>query len=181
MKTLVNILLVFAAILTFGGNVNAQSQRLAYFDSDIILENIPEYKGIEQELNLLSDQWKEEIERQSKEIKELRRDFEAKEILYTEEIKTQKQNEIKTLEKARETYMAQKFGPNGDYFKRSDELLEPLQRQIFAAVRIVAERQNFDYVFDRAGDIYMVYAKNDWNLNEDILLEMGIDIDDIKN
>ncbi len=179
MKKLVNLLLVATVLTIMGETVQAQNQKIGYFDSDIILENIPEYNGIEQELSLLSENWKTEIEKQENKIKELRLDFDAKEILYTEEVKTQKLDEIKSLEKAKENFIAQKLSPNGEYFTRQKELLEPIQRRIFAAVRIVAERQNFDFVFDRAGDIYMVYAKTEWNLNEDILLELGIDIDDI--
>lgn len=50
-------------------------------------------------------------------------------------------------------------------------------RQIFTAVSEVARKQGFDFVFDRTGDIYMVYARNEWNLNESILIELGIDIE----
>lgn len=159
--------------------VAAQNQKIVYFDSDVILSKIPEYEGIEQQLKLLSDSWKQELAEQETEIKNLQQDFEAKEILYTDEIREQKKQEITARQRARDNFVAQKFGPAGEYFSRQKELLEPIQRQIFAAVRIVAERQGADFVFDRAGDIYMVYARGEWNINEQILLELGIDADDI--
>lgn len=55
--------------------------------------------------------------------------------------------------------------------------MEPIQRQIFTALRTVAQKQGFDFVFDRSGDIYMVYARGEWNLNEAILLELGIEVE----
>tara|TARA_R110002096_G_scaffold151859_2_gene314626 strand:- start:28911 stop:29456 length:546 start_codon:yes stop_codon:yes gene_type:complete len=171
------ILILFFALVASA--TYAQNQKIAYFDSEFILEKIPEYQGIEQQLRLLSDSWKTELSNKEKEIKELQQDFEAKEILYTEEIRTQKKNEINTLLKARDGFMTQKFGPKGEYFTRQKELLEPIQRQVFAAVRAVAQKQGVDFVFDRSGDIYMVYARGEWNLNEAILLELGIAVDSL--
>ncbi|MFA5668502.1 MAG: OmpH family outer membrane protein [Balneolaceae bacterium] len=174
-KSLILVLIVVAIpSLTM-----AQNQKIAYFDSDVVLANIPEYQGIEQQLRLLTDTWKTELANKDKEIKALQQDYEAKEILYTDEIREQKKADISALLKAREGFMAQKFGPSGEYFTRQKELLEPIQRQVFAAVRTVAERQGVDFVFDRAGDIYMVFARSEWNLNESILLELGIDVDDL--
>lgn len=106
-----------------------------------------------------------------------RKDFTAKEILYTEEIKKEKIQEINSKKKQLDSFIEQKFGPNGEYFKRQKELLEPIQRQVFAAVRSVAQRNGFDFVFDRSGDIYMVYARGEWNINEQVLLELGIEIE----
>ncbi len=178
MKLFKRYIFVFLFVMVASSSY-AQNQKIAYFDSEVILENIPEYQGIEQQLRLLSDSWKAELSQKDKEIKELQQDFDAKEILYTDDIRTQKKTEISTLIKARDSYMAQKFGPNGEYFTRQKELLEPIQRQVFAAVRAVAQKQGLDFVFDRSGDIYMVYARGEWNLNEAILLELGIAVDSL--
>lgn len=156
----------------------AQNQKIGFYESDYILQQIPEYEGIQQQLDLLSSQWKEEVEELEDEIQQLQEDYEAKEILYTDEIRNQKQQEIAQKKKQKEQFLAQKFGPEGEYFSRQRELLEPIQRQIFTAVRAVAQQQSFDFVFDRSGDIYMVYANNEYNLNDDILLELGIEIEE---
>ncbi|HBQ61845.1 MAG TPA: hypothetical protein DD671_20140 [Balneolaceae bacterium] len=179
MKPRISYLLILIAMM-FAGlyTAQAQDQKIGFYESDFILEQIPEYDGIQQQLNLLSSQWKEEAEELQQEISELEEDYEAKEILYTEEIRNQKQQEIAQKKKERERYLSQKFGPEGEYFSTQRELLEPIQRQVYTAVRAVAEDQNFDYVFDRSGDIYMVYANNEFNLNEDILLELGIELED---
>ncbi|MGB0347088.1 MAG: OmpH family outer membrane protein [Balneolaceae bacterium] len=160
------------------GEVVAQNQKIGYFESDVILTNIPEYSGIEQRLQLLSDSWKQELTDMEAEIKALEDDYTAKEILYTEDIREEKQREIRQKKTQRDTFLNQKFGPDGEYFQSQDELLEPIMRQIFTAVSEVARKQGFDFVFDRTGDIYMVYARSEWNLNEAILIELGIDIDE---
>ncbi|MEQ8523217.1 OmpH family outer membrane protein [Gracilimonas sp.] len=156
----------------------AQEQKIGFYESDYILQQIPEYEGIQQQLDLLSSQWKEQVEELENEIQQLQEDYEAKEILYTDEIRNQKRQEIAQKKREKEQFLAQKFGPEGEYFSRQRELLEPIQRQIFTAVRAVAQKQSFDFVFDRSGDIYMVYANNEYNLNDDILLELGIEIEE---
>lgn len=170
-------------VLMVGGlllceTVYSQNQAIGFYESDIVLENIPEYEGVTQQLELLSSGWKEEINRLENEIEEMEENFSAKEILYTDEIRNQKKQEITQKKQQKDTYLAQKFGPEGEYFTRQRELLEPIQRQVFTAVRAVAKRKDFDFVFDRSGDIYMVYAKNEWDVTNDILRELGIEIDD---
>ena len=155
----------------------AQDQKIGYYESDFVLSKIPEYVGIEQRLKIQSDGWKNEIQSLRLEIDNLEKDFAAKEILYTEEIKKEKIQEINSKKKQLDSFIEQKFGPNGEYFKKQKELLEPIQRQVFAAVRSVAQRNGFDFVFDRSGDIYMVYARGEWNINEQVLLELGIEIE----
>lgn len=169
--------LILAFGLLFTLQVMGQDQRLGYFESDLILESIPEYNSLQQQLNTISNQWEAEIQRMEAEISELQEEFESKEILYTDKIRNQRKQEIENKISEKEQYVAQKFGPNGEYFSRQKELLEPIQRQVFAAVRAVAQRQNYDYVFDRSGDIYMVYANNAYNLNDEILEELGIGTD----
>lgn len=175
MRKLPQYIAVFVILCT--SNVIAQNQKIGFFESDFILSNIPEYAGIEQRLQLLSDTWQQEIEEMEAEITALEEDYQAKEILYTEEIRAEKKREIEQKKSARDAFLNEKFGPEGDYFKSQDELLEPIMRQIFTAVSEVARKQGFDFVFDRTGDIYMVYARNEWNLNESILIELGIDIE----
>lgn len=175
-KRVKHIVLFSLLALTYT-QVLAQDQKIGFFESDFILSKIPEYVGIEQRLQILSDGWKAEIEQMELEISNLEQDFQAKEILYTEELREEKRKEIDDKKNQKNSYIAQKFGPDGDYVRRQEELLRPIQRQVFAAVRKVAERQGMDFVFDRSGDIYMVYARDEWNLNEAILLELGIEIE----
>lgn len=177
MKRLFFLFFLWSALVWKGPYLYAQDQKIGFFESEVILAQIPEYKGIEQRLQLLSDGWNQELQELEEEIKALEDDYQAKEILYTEEIRVQKRNEITQKKQARDAFLNQKFGPQGEYFQNQRNLLEPIQRQIFTALRTVAQKQGFDFVFDRSGDIYMVYARGEWNLNEAILIELGIEIE----
>ncbi|MDR8389788.1 OmpH family outer membrane protein [Aliifodinibius sp. S!AR15-10] len=143
-------------------------------NTDRILEQMPEYKGIDQQLRKLSQEWKNELERMQNEIEELKQDFADREILYTDEVRKQKQADIRQQVRQREQYMEQKFGAEGEYFLQQKALLEPIQRKVFEAINTVADRNGYDFVFDRAGDTSMLYFQQEWNLNDEVLIELGI-------
>lgn len=173
-------LLVLIGVFT-AADIYAQQQKIGYVNTDAILSRIPEYQGIDQQLRLLSQEWKRELDRMDEEINQLREDFEAKEILYTEEVRKQRQEEIRQLVQQREQYLEQKFGADGDYYAQQKKLLEPIQRKIFQAINVVAEREGYDFVFDRSGNTSMLYFTQEWNLNDEVLLELGINPNDTSN
>ncbi len=154
--------------------VLAQAQKIAYVDSDYILGKLPEYGGLEQRLRALATEWQQEMQAQQRVIDELKADYQAREILFTEEVREQKRVEIATKERALVQYEQSKFGPEGEYFRQQATLLEPIQRRVMAAIEAVATRDGYDFVFDRSGDFLFLYTRAQWNLSDEVLIELGI-------
>lgn len=175
MRTAGTILLLFTFLMET--ELIAQNQKIGFVDSEFIIEQMPEYAGIEQRLNLLSESWRDEIREMEAEIERLKEEFNAREVLFTDEIREQRLAEISTLESNKEQHIQEKFGPDGEYFQRQRELLEPVQRQLFDAVNQVANRDGFDFIFDRTEDVRFLFARSEWNITEDVLIELGIQID----
>lgn len=165
---------IIFALLLLADIADAQDQKIGFIDSDVIMQQMPEYTGIEQRLNLLSENWQQEIDEMEEEIVELEREFEAREILFTEEIRQERLTEIEQRKNELDQYIEEKFGPQGEYYARQKELLEPIQRLIFDALTRVATRDSYDFVFDRAEDTRFLIAQEEWNLTEDVMLELGI-------
>jgi len=163
-------------VLTSGESI-AQNQKTGYIDSEYILSKMPDYTGIEQRLSTIVQGWNTEISEIDKKIDDLTKDLIAKEILYTEEVRKQKREEISTLQADKERFIQAKFGPEGEYYKTQETLLEPIQQKIMVAVRAVAERGNFDFVFDRSGDFLFLYTKSNWNISDQVLAELGIEVE----
>lgn len=158
--------------------VLSQQQKVGYVNTDEILAEIPEYDGIDQQLRTQGQQWRNELREIQAEIDTLEAEYEAREILYTDELREEKQEEIRQKEQEYEEFQNQKFGPDGEYFTVQQELLEPIQRKIFEAINRVADEEGFDFVFDRAGNTSLLHADTEWNLNEQVLLELGIEEDE---
>jgi outer membrane protein len=161
--------------------LTAQNQKIGFIDSDMIIEQMPEYAGVEQRLNLLSESWRDELRDMDREIERLKDEFEARELLYTDEIREQRLSEIEEQVNNRDRFLEEKFGPDGEYFQRQRELLEPVQRQVFDAVNRVAERDGFDFIFDRSQDVRFLFARSEWNITEEVMLELGLQIEALTN
>lgn len=110
------------------------------------------------------------------EISDLERDYNAREILYTEEVRQQKLNEIASKKRQRDQYIDSRYGPEGEYFRQQQLILEPVQRRIMEAVETVSTRDNFHFIFDRTGDFLFLYARSQWNISDDVLLELGVQL-----
>ena len=72
----------------------ASAQKWAYVNTQYILENIPEYKQAQQQLDNLSVQWQKEIEDKYAIIDKLYKAYQAEQVLLTEEMKKRRQDEI---------------------------------------------------------------------------------------
>jgi outer membrane protein len=156
----------------------AQNQRIGFIDTEFILSKIPEYAGVDQRLRQLVTTWNEEIAELEKEIADLQEDFRAKEILFTPEVRREREQEINNKKRELERYINNRFGPEGDYYRQQRDLLEPIQRKIVEAVGKVATRDGYDFVFDRHGDYVFFFSRPQWDLSIEVLLEMGIQVDE---
>ena len=162
----ITVIALFTTLSVFG-------QRFAYIDSDYILENIPEYQAAQMQLNELSVQWQNEIEAQFGEIDELYRKYQAESVLLPEEMKRQREEEIVAKERAAKELQMQRFGRDGDLFKRREELIKPLQDQIYDAVEQIATRGNYAVIFDKSGGGNMIFSDVRYDLSDEVLQNMG--------
>ncbi len=180
MKTY-RVVLLGCIALFMASSVSAQEQKIGYVDTDYILSQMSEYEGVKQQLSSISSEWNTQLEEMKNEIDNLKQDFQAREILYTDEQRAKKQQEIQNKVQQRQQFLDQKFGAEGEYFTKQQELLEPIQRKIFNAINTVAKRQDFDFVFDRAQKSSMLYSVQEWNLNDEVLQELGVTLNESSN
>ncbi|MBM3160301.1 MAG: OmpH family outer membrane protein [Bacteroidetes bacterium] len=150
------------------------SQSYAFIDSDYILKNIPEYATAKEKLDKLSEKWTKEIEDRYTAIKAKKSNFEREEVLLPAEEKIKRKEEIEKLEKEAIDLQTQHFGSNGDYFQKRQELVKPIQDRVFTAMKKVAKRDGYAFVFDKSNQSNLLYADKEFNISESVLEEMGI-------
>ncbi|MDT8392622.1 MAG: OmpH family outer membrane protein [Bacteroidales bacterium] len=150
-----------------------QAQKYAYVDSDYILENIPEYQDALDILDEFSIQWQKEIEEKFAEVDELYKQYQAEAVLLPEDMKRQRENEIIKKEKAAKELQKQRFGREGDLFKKRQELVQPIQEKVYNAIEEIAMSNNYAFVFDKAGSLTILFAQPKFDLSDDVLDEVG--------
>ena len=166
-------ILLLLCILIFVGNIKAQ--KFAYVDSQFILEHIPEYKQAKQELDNISYQWQEEIENAYQDIDKLYRAYQTDKILLTDKMKQDREDEIIQKEKDVKELQQQRFGTEGDLYKKQQELIRPIQNLIYDAIQEYAEQGRYGVIFDKSSDLLMLYADENLDKSEKILDYLGYD------
>lgn len=162
---------LFAAIVLFASVSFAQ--RFAYIDSDYIMENIPEYKAAEQELERISVTWQTEIEQKFSEIDRMYREYQAEAPLLPEEMRRQREQTIIERERLAKELQMQRFGRDGDLFKKRQELVKPIQDKVFEAIEEIATRGNYAVIFDKSGGITMIFTDVRYDLSDEVLQRLG--------
>jgi len=153
------------------------AQKFGYVDSKFILSKMPEYKEAQQEIEDLSDAWQQEIQSMRKEIESMYAELKAEEVLLTKELKEQRLKEIQKKESEVKTYQKKVFGFDGLFFLKKKELVKPVQDKVFEAVEIVAKKERLQIVFDKAGELIMIYTDPIHDYTDIVLEELGL-IDD---
>ena len=173
MKTRKSILLL-AVMFLLGISVNAQqNQRIAYVDSDYILENIPEYTDAQEEINQLSKKWEKEITALFQAAQELDREYQAESVLLSEDQKRKKKEAITAKRQEAENLRMQYYGPEGELFAKRAELIQPIQEKVYNAINQVALTKNYAFVFDKAAGTSMLYCSDKNDISDEILDEIG--------
>lgn len=165
--------LIFLA-LSFLLSIPLQAQRMAYVDSDYILSNVPEFKAAQKQLEDISTEWQKEIETKLAEIDAMYRNYQVEKILLSEEMRIKKEDEILAKEKSAKELQKKRFAPGGDFFKKQEELIRPIQDKVFNAISSLAEEKNYSMVLDKAGSTTVMYGNKRFDISNDVIKEMGL-------
>lgn len=168
-------LTLIALMLTL--SVSAFAQKLAYVDTNVIMDQIPEYKSAQDEVERISQQWQRDLEEKYKAIEQMYAEYQASEVLLPDDVKQEKQEEIFQAEREAKEYREKKFGYEGELFALQESKVQPIQDKVFRAVEVVAKRKRFDMVFDKAGEVTWLYTNALYDLSNDVLEELGYEVE----
>ena len=166
-----NKLILIACLSIF--SLATYAQKFAYVESDYILERVPEYQSAQEQLDKLTLSWQEEIEQLYLEIDQLYKKYQADQILLTQDMKIKRENEIINKEKAAKELQRKRFGPEGDLFTKRQELVKPIQDKIYNAIQDLATEKRYGVIFDKSGELSMLFADPDLDKSDDILRMLG--------
>ena len=159
------ILLFLTSSFIFG----QRGIKIGYIDTEYILENLPEYNQISKRLEEKAGDWKKEIEERSRKIDQKKESLKSERILLTSEMIEEVEEEILIDEEELSEYQQKRFGPRGDLIIQKQQLIQPIQDQIFNAIRELAKSRNYDFIFDKSADIVMLYSDKRYDVSDQIL------------
>jgi outer membrane protein len=165
------LLLVMCFVI---GTTAAEAQKYAVIDTKYILEKIPDYKNAQSQLDELSALWQKEIDQKSAALDKMYRDFEAEQVMLSEDLKKKRENELFNKEKEVRDLQRKRFGFEGDLFKKRQELIKPIQDKVYNAVQKLAADKMYDIIFDKSEGITIIFADPKLDRSDDILRILGV-------
>ena len=165
---------VSAFLFIFCGLNFGVAQKFGYIDSEFILGKMPEYAKAQNEIEQFSAAWQKEIDEMQRKVDGLYSVYQAEQVLLTEEMRLERQTEIKKKETELKDYQKKVFGFGGLFFLKKQELIKPLQDKVFEAVSKVSKANRLAIVFDKAAELVMIYTDPRHDYTDFVLEELGL-------
>ncbi len=166
MKKIILSLVIF--LILFSGFSFAQL-KIGYVDSDAIMDNLPDAQDAKQKLNELVQEWQTELSNLESKWKTKYDDYDKRKLIMTDQTRAETEADLVKLEQAVTDYREKKFGTNGEVFQKQDELMKPVQNKVFNAIQEVAKEEDLDFVFDKSGDVMLLYAKDEYDITPKVM------------
>jgi outer membrane protein len=151
----------------------AHAQKFALIDMEYILKNIPAYERANEQLNQTSTKWQSQVDKISEEAKTLYQNYQSEAVFLSEEQKSKKEEAIVAKEKEAAELRRNYFGPEGELFKKRESLMQPIQDEIYTAVKELSEQKGYSVVVDRASAASIIYATPAIDISNDVLAKLG--------
>ena len=160
---------VLLMILLFAVGMTASAQKFALIDMEYILKNIPAYERANEQLNQVSKKWQSEVEKVAEEAKTLYKNYQSEAVFLSEEQKGKKEEAIVAKEKEAAELRRTYFGPEGELFKKRESLMQPIQDEIYNAVKEISEQKGYSVVVDRASATSIIFASPRIDISNEVL------------
>ena len=152
----------------------SHAQKYAIIDTKYILDKMPEYRNAQTQLDGFAATWQKEIDNMQKDLDKMFRDYEAEQVMLSEDLKKKRENQLYEKEKTVRDLQRQRFGFEGDLFKKRQELVQPIQNKVYNAVQKLAVQRGYDFILDKSEGITVIFADPKLEKSEDVLKELGV-------
>ena len=152
---------------------SAFAQKYAYVDTEYILNNIPSYSAAQKQLDDLSQKWESEISAIYEGVEQMYRNYQNDVVLLSKEARIKREEEIINREREAKELQNSYFGVDGELFKKREELIKPLQDDIYNAIKDIAVEGAYAVIFDTSSGMNMIYTNPRYDISDEVLHKLG--------
>lgn len=165
---------VLIALAIIGLALQANAQKLGYINTEKILSQLPEYIAAQNQLNELSEQYKEKVDSEFKAVEQMYNKYMSVKATLSAAQRSQQEETIIAKEKSAKELRNLYFGQDGYMQKKSQELMQPIRAKVQAAIDKIAKNENFMIIFDLALMQGVVYDNPQYDMSAKVLEIIGI-------
>ena len=151
----------------------AQKFSVAYIDMQYILKNLPQYETANEQLNMISKRWQKDIDAAQQQAKILVSNYQTEQIFLSQDMKQRREEEILAKEQEVLELKRKYFGQDGEWYKKREALLKPIQDEIYTAIQEIANEKGYDVVKDRSADPSLIYMSSKLDVSDQVLEKLG--------
>lgn len=148
--------------------------QMAFVDTKYILNRMPDYLDSVKKINQMSAVWQKEIDDKQMVLDKMTTDFERDQGLLTDEMTKKRTGDIFIHEKEVRDLQRQRFGFEGDLYKKRQEMLKPMEDRVNEAAKTVAIRMQYKIVLDKSEGITVMFSKSALDITGDVERELGV-------
>lgn len=149
------------------------AQRIAFVETEYIFSKVKTYAVANENLEKISQEWQKDIEGRMADLDAQYKKFQAEQSLFTPQMKQDKIQEIEAKEKEVAALQQKRFGPNGELFKKRQEMLQPIMARIMDEIQKIATAKSFDMVLDKSSGNTILFSNPKMNISDEVIKAMG--------
>ena len=146
--------------------------KIGYVDSNEIMSNFEEVRQVQVDLEKEQRRLEGDFNNLVNRLDSLKQDYERQRLLMSETRRNEKEKEIFNMEKSVQKFQLDKFGPEGEIYRKQNQLLKPVLGKIDAAIQQVGSDRGYDYILDAMSGA-LLYALDSHNLTEAVMDELS--------
>ena len=167
--------ILIIGVVAFFSFTFAQAQkgaRIGYIDMEYILESVPEYQEASKQLDQKMQRWKGEIDQMANEISQMKASLQNEKVLLTKELIEEKEEDISLKQLDLAEYQQKRFGPQGDFLLQRQQLIQPIQDQVFNEVQKIGKQKKYDLLID-SSEAALLYSADRHDISDQVLKGIG--------
>ena len=146
--------------------------KIGHINSEQIMQTLPEAQDAQKSLDAMVAQWEGELRKMQDDWKKKFDEYDKKKLILTDQARADQEKDLRDLEQGIADYRNKKFGQNGELFQKQNEVMKPIQNKMFKVLEDIAKEDGYDYIFDKSGEILLLYANDKNDLTNKVLQRM---------
>jgi outer membrane protein len=164
-------LLIVSLIFLNIGYIQAQtSQKLGYVDSQVILTQWSEAIKAQGDLDAITKKWSDQLDSMTQAYQTAADNYQKQSNTMPDDKKLTAQQKLVQMENDIMSFRKDKFAQGtGEIYKKNDQIFAPIKDKIYAAIQKVAKEEGMNFIFDKSGDIILLYADSAFDVTYKVL------------
>jgi outer membrane protein len=168
MKKLLVLVIMLGALTSAG----SAQMKIGHINSEAVMQALPEAADAQKSLDVLVAQWETELQKMQAEWKRRFDEYDKRKLILTDQARADQERELRELDQRIVDYRNKKFGQSGELFQKQNEVMKPLQSKMFKVLEDLAKEDGYDYIFDRSGEVLLLFASDKYDLTEKVIARM---------